>query len=103
MVIVNTDFISGKELQTISLVKGSVVQSKHIGRDIMASLKNLIGGELVGYTEMLCEAREVATQRMIEEARDLGADAVVNVRYATSNVSPNASEVIAFGTAVRYK
>lgn len=102
MIVVNTDYVSGKELQTIKMVQGSVVQSKHIGRDFMASFKTIVGGELKGYTEMMNEARAMATKRMVQEAEAAGADAVVNVRYSSSAVMPGAAEVIAFGTAVKF-
>jgi uncharacterized protein YbjQ (UPF0145 family) len=103
MILVNTDFITGKELETLSLVKGSVVHSKHIGKDILSALKTLVGGEIVSYTEMMNEARAIATKRMVEEAEKLGADAIINVRYATSNIMQGAAEVIAYGTAVKFK
>jgi len=103
MVIYNTDFISDKEIETIQLVKGSIVFSKNIFRDIFAALKTLIGGEIKGYSEMMSEARQNATDRMVEEAKSIGADAIINVRYATSNIMNTAAEVIAYGTAVRFK
>lgn len=88
--------------EMIGLVFGSVVQSKNIGRDIGAGLKSIVGGELEGYTEMMEEAREIATERMIKKAESLGADAVINVRYATSAIMQGASEVMVYGTAVKY-
>ncbi len=103
MRIVNTDFISGKELETLELVKGSTIQSKNVGRDIQMSLKTLVGGELTSYNQMMNEARALATKRMVEEAEALGADAVINVRYASSSVMQGAAEVIVYGTAVKYK
>jgi uncharacterized protein YbjQ (UPF0145 family) len=103
MILVNTDFISGKEVETLSVVKGSTIQSKNIGRDIMAGLKTIIGGELDGYSEMLNEARAIATKRMVKEAEELKADAVINIRYATSNVMQGAAEVMVYGTAVTCK
>lgn len=102
MIVVNTAFVSGKELQTIKMVEGSVVQSKHIGRDFMASFKTIVGGELKGYTEMMNEARAIATKRMVQDAEAAGADAVINVRYSSSAVMPGAAEVIAYGTAVKF-
>ena len=99
----NIDHIPGAELEALGLVQGSVVQSKHIGRDFMANLKTIVGGEIAGYTEMLNEARGIATQRMAEQAEALGADAVVNVRYSSSAIMDGASEVLAYGTAVRIK
>ena len=102
MVLVTTDYISGKTLGTLGLVKGSTIQAKNVGRDIGASFKNLVGGELKAYTEMMNEARDIATHRMIEEAQNMGADAIVNVRYATSAIMQGAAEVMAYGTAVKY-
>ena len=103
MILVNTDYITGKELEMLGLVKGSTIQSKHVGKDITAGLKGLVGGELTGYTEMMNEARALATKRMVEEAMGLGADAIVNVRYASSAIIQGAAEVIAYGTAVKFK
>jgi len=103
MLIVNTDFISGKEIETVQLVKGSIVFSKNVVRDIFAGLKTIIGGEIAGYSEMMNEARQKATERMIQEARSIGADAIINVRYSTSSLMASAAEIIAYGTAVRYK
>ena len=91
MILVNTDFISGKDLETIGLVKGSTIQSKHVGQDILQSFKTIIGGELKGYTDMM------------NEAEKLGADGIVNIRYSSSAVMQNAAEVIAYGTAVKFK
>lgn len=102
MIIVNTDYITGKQLDMLGLVKGSVIESKNIGRDITQSFKSLVGGELKSYTEMMDQAREVATERMINEASKLGADAIVNVRYASSAIIQGAAEVIAYGTAVKF-
>lgn len=102
MILVNTDFISGKEIETLGIVKGSVVHSKHIGKDIMASFKTIVGGEIKGYTEMLEEARAQATARMIEEAQKQGADGVINVRFATCALMPGAAEIIVYGTAVKF-
>ena len=103
MILVNTDFISGKELETISIVKGSTIQSKNIGKDILQGLKSIVGGELKAYNEMMNEARAIATKRMTEEAETLGADGVINIRYASSSIMQNAAEVIAYGTAVKFK
>ena len=103
MFIVNTDYIAGKELEMLGLVKGSTIQSKNIGRDITQSFKTLVGGELKAYNQMMSEARDLATQRMMAEAEEMGADAIVNVRYASSSVMQGAAEVIAYGTAVRYR
>ena len=103
MILVNTDYITGKELEMLGLVKGSTIQSKNVGRDITQSLKTLVGGELKAYNEMMTEARALATKRMVMEAESMGADAVVNVRYASSAVMQGAAEVIAYGTAVKFK
>lgn len=101
MILVNTDYISGAELQMLGLVKGSTIQSKHIGKDIGSSFKTLVGGELVAYNEMMNEARAIATGRMVQEAQQLGADAIVNIRYSSAAVMQGAAEVIAYGTAVK--
>ncbi len=103
MILVNTDFISGKELKTISIVKGSTIRAKHLGKDIISGLKMIAGGELTEYGEMINEARAIATKRMTEEAEELKADAVINIRYATSNVAQGAAEVMVYGTAVTFK
>ncbi|MDR3998321.1 MAG: YbjQ family protein [Evtepia sp.] len=103
MILVNTDYVSGKELETLGLVQGSTIQSKNIGRDITQSFKTLVGGELKAYTDMMNEARALATKRMVREAESLGADGVVNIRYASSTVMQGAAEVIAYGTAVKFK
>jgi uncharacterized protein YbjQ (UPF0145 family) len=103
MILVNTDYISGKELETLGLVKGSTIQSKNLGKDITQAIKSLIGGELKAYNEMMNEARAMATKRMVEEAEKMGADGIVNIRYASSSVMQNAAEVIAYGTAVKIK
>ena len=102
MIIVNTDFITGKELETIGLVKGSTIQSKNIGKDLGQGFKSLVGGELKSYTKMMNEARDLATDRMIEEAQSIGADAVINVRYSSSAVMQGAAEIIVYGTAVKF-
>ena len=103
MKLISIENIPGKEFEVLGLVKGTIVQSKHIGRDFMAGLKTIVGGEIGQYTEMLDEARGIATRRMIAEAESLGADAIVGVRFSSSAVMQNAAEVIAFGTAVRFK
>ena len=103
MILVNTDYISGKELETLGLVQGSTIQSKNIGRDISQGFKTLVGGELKAYTDMMNEARTLATKRMVGEAEALGADGVVNIRYASSTIMQGAAEVIAYGTAVKFK
>lgn len=102
MILVTTDFVSGKTFETIAMVRGSVVQSKNIGKDFMAGMKTIVGGELNGYTEMLDEARSIATRRMTEEAQRLNADAVINIRYASSAIMQGAAEVMAYGTAVKF-
>ena len=102
MILTTTETISSKELETLGLVRGSTIHSKHIGKDIGAGLKTLVGGELKGYTEMMDEARAIATKRMVAEAEGLGADAVVNIRYASSAVMQGAAEVIVYGTAVKF-
>lgn len=102
MKLLSIDYIPGKELKVLEIVKGNVVMSKNVGRDIMASLKTLVGGEITGYTEMLNQARQIAVKRMVDEAEKLGADAIINVRYASSSVMQGAAEIIAYGTAVKY-
>lgn len=102
MILVNTDFVSGKELQTLGIVKGSMIQSKHLGKDIAAGFKTLVGGELKGYSEMLNEARAMATKRMVEEAEALGADGIINIRYTSAAVMQGAAEILAYGTAVKF-
>ena len=103
MLLLNIDYVPGKEVEPLGLVKGTVVQSKNVGKDFMAGMKTLVGGEIVGYTEMLVEARQIATKRMVDEATSLGADAVINVRFGSSAVMQGAAEVIAYGTAVKLK
>ena len=103
MLLLNIDHIPGREIEPLGLVRGTVVQSKNFGKDFMAGMKTLVGGEITGYTEMLVEARQIATKRMVDEAEALGADAVVNVRYGSSSVMQGAAEVVAYGTAVKLK
>ena len=102
MILVTTDYISGKDLEMLGLVKGSTIQSKNIGRDITQGFKTLVGGELGAYTEMMNDARALATKRMVAEAESMGADAIVNIRYASSAVMQGAAEVMAYGTAVKF-
>jgi uncharacterized protein YbjQ (UPF0145 family) len=102
MKLVSIDCIPGKEFEALGMVKGTVVQSKNIGRDFMAGMKTIVGGEIAGYTEMLKEARQIATKRMVDEAEQLGADAIVGVRYASSSVMQGAAEILAYGTAVKF-
>jgi uncharacterized protein YbjQ (UPF0145 family) len=103
MIIVNTDFITDKKIETLGVVKGSTIRSKNLGTDFLSSLKTIVGGEITAYTDMLNEARQVATGRMVKEAEDMGADGIVNMRFATSNVMKGAAEVLAYGTAVKFK
>lgn len=103
MILVNTDYISGMELVMLGLVKGSTIQTKNIGKDITQGFKSLMGGELEGYTEMMNEARALATKRMEVEAERLDADAIVNIRYASSAVMEGVAEVMVYGTAVKIK
>ena len=102
MILVNTDYITGKELEMLGLVRGSTIQSKHVGKDIAQAFKTLVGGELKAYNDMMNEARALATKRMVKEAEEMGADAVVNIRYASAAVMQGAAEVIAYGTAVKF-
>jgi len=104
MLLSTTDVVAGKEIaETIGLVKGNSVQSRNVGRDMMAGLRNIVGGEMKEYAEMLVRSREIATSAMEEEAKKLGADAVVGVRFSTSSVMEGTSEVLAYGTAVKLK
>ncbi|MCI8708863.1 MAG: YbjQ family protein [Dorea sp.] len=102
MILVNTDYISGKNFEMIGLVRGTMIQSVHLGKDIMNGLRTLVGGELTSYTEMMSEARAIATKRMVDDAMAMGADAVVNIRYTSSSVTQGAAEVMAYGTAVKF-
>lgn len=102
MILVNTDYITGKNFEMIGLVRGTMIQSVHVGKDIMNSLKTLVGGELTSYTEMMNEARAIATKRMADDAAAMGADAVVNIRYTSSQVMQGAAEIMAYGTAVKF-
>ena len=103
MILVNTDYITGKDLEMLGLVKGSTIQTKNIGKDITQAFKTLVGGELKAYNEMMNDARALATKRMVAEATELNADAVVNIRYASSSVMSGAAEVIVYGTAVKFR
>ena len=103
MILTTTETISGRELETLGLVRGSTIQSKNIGKDITQSFETLVGGELKAYTEMMNEARALATKRMVEDAEQIGADAVVRRRYAAAAVIQCAAEVIAYGTAVKFQ
>jgi uncharacterized protein YbjQ (UPF0145 family) len=104
MIVVNTDFVPGKEItKVLGLVRGNTIQAKHLGKDIMAGFRQVVGGELKEYTEMMSEAREIAMNRMVKQAEELGADAVINVRFMTSAVMGSAAEMLAYGTAVKLK
>ena len=103
MLLLNIDHVPGREMEALEIVKGTVVQSKNFGKDFMAGMKTLVGGEITGYTEMLVEARQIATKRMVDEANAMGADAIVNIRFGSSAVMQGAAEVIAYGTAVKLK
>ncbi|WP_033154413.1 YbjQ family protein [Pseudobutyrivibrio ruminis] len=102
MKLVSIETIPGQEFEVIGVVKGTIVQSKNFGKDFMAGMKTLVGGEIKGYTDMIVEARQIATKRMVDEAEQLGADAIVGVRYASSSVMQGAAEVLAYGTAVKF-
>lgn len=104
MIVVTTDYIPGEEIiETFGMARGSTVRARNIGRDIVAGLKNIVGGEVSEYTRLMADAREEALERMIKDARKLGADAVINVRFMTSNVMTGASEILSYGTAVKLK
>ena len=104
MIVTNTDFIIGKEIkEMLGLVKGNTIQAKSIGKDIKAGFRNIAGGEIKEYTQMLAESREIALQRMSEKAEELGADAVINIRFMTSSIMGGAAEILAYGTAVSLK
>ena len=103
MKLVTIDYIPGQDFEAMDIVKGTVVYSKNFGRDFMAGMKTLVGGELKSYTDMMDQARALATQRMEQEAETLGADAVVNIRYSSASVMQGAAEVMPYGTAVRFK
>lgn len=102
MQLLSINYVPGKEIEALGMVKGSVVQTKHMGKDFMAGMKTLVGGEIRSYTEMLNEARAIATQRMAEEAMTLGADAVIGVTYGSSAIMQGAAEIVAYGTAVKF-
>ena len=102
MILVNIENVPGREIdKALGLVKGEIVQTKHIGKDILAGFQTLVGGEIAGYTEMIMEARKIATDRMIKEAEKLGADAIVGIRFGSSEIMQGSSEMIAYGTAVK--
>ncbi|MGI6450225.1 MAG: YbjQ family protein [Desulfitobacteriia bacterium] len=103
MILANINYIPGKELEVLGLVKGGSIRAKHLGKDITSMLKHMVGGELTSYTEMMNESRALATKRMVEEAEKLGADAVINIRYTSATVMQGAAEVLVYGTAVKFK
>lgn len=101
MIMVTTDFIPGKKIvKTFGLVRGNTIRARHIGKDIKAALRNIVGGEITDYTKMMAESREQALDRMVEEAESLGANAIINVRFSTSMIMQNAAEILAYGTGV---
>ena len=102
MKLISIDNYPGKEYEVLGLVKGTVVQTKNVGRDFMAGMKTLVGGEIVGYTEMLIEARQIATKRMVDEAESLGADAIIGIKFVSSMVRQGAAEILAYGTAIKF-
>jgi len=102
MIVVTTDYIPGKKIiEAVGLVRGNTIRARHVGRDILAALKNIVGGEIEDYTKMIAESREQCFDRMVEQAKALGADAVINVRFATSSMMQGAAELLAYGTAVK--
>lgn len=101
MKLLSIEYIPGAEIEALGMVKGTIVQTKNVGKDFMAGMKTLVGGEIVGYTQMLEEAQQIAVKRMVDEAKALGADAIIGVRYGSSQLMAGAAEVIAYGTAVR--
>lgn len=103
MKLFTIDYVPGSEIEALAIVQGGIVQSKHIGKDIAASFKTLIGGELFGYTEMMDEARAMATKRMVEQANEINADAIIGIRYVSATITTGAAEVVAYGTAVKIK
>ena len=101
MLLLNIEYIPGKKIEALGIAKGSVVQSKNFGKDFMAGMKTLVGGEIESYTQMLTEARQIATKRMVDDAEAMGADAVIGTRYTSASVMQGAAEITAYGTAVR--
>lgn len=102
MIITTSDVVPGQQVEVLGLVRGNVVTSKHIGRDLMAGFKNIVGGEIVSYTEMMNEGRAIAEQRMVAEAEAIGANAIICARYASASVMEGTQEMLAYGTAVRF-
>ena len=103
MLLLNIDHIPGKEIEALGIVRGTVVQSKSFGKDFMAGMKTLVGGEIEAYSQLLNEARQIATKRMVDQAESMGADAIVNIRYTSASIMQSAAEITAYGTAVKYK
>ena len=104
MLLLTIDYVPGREIsEALGVVKGEIVKSKHIGKDILAGFQTIVGGEIQGYTEMISEARVTATERMVKEAESLGADAIIGIRYGSSEVMQGSSEMIAYGTAVKLR
>lgn len=103
MMLLSIDYVPGKEIEALGMVKGAVVQTKNFGRDFMAGMKTLVGGEITAYTEMLNEARQIAVKRMVDEAEALEADAVIGIRYGSAQMMQGAAEVVAYGTAVKFR
>lgn len=101
MKLLSIDYVPGKKIEALGMVKGAVVQTKHMGKDLMAGMKTLVGGEIAAYTEMLNEARQIAVKRMVDEATEMGADAVIGIRYSSAQMMQGAAEVVAYGTAVK--
>ena len=101
MLLLNIDYVPNRKIEALGLVKGSVVQAKSFGKDFMSGMKNLVGGEVEAYTDLLIQARQIATKRMVDDAQAMGADAVLNIRYTSSSIMQGAAEVTAYGTAVR--
>ena len=102
MLLLTLNYVPGKEIEALSVVKGTIVQTKNLGKDFMSGMKSLVGGELNSYTEMLNEARQIATKRMVDEATALGADAIINIRYESASLMQGAAEVMVYGTAVKF-
>lgn len=103
MKLLSIDHIPGQDYEALGMVKGAVVQTKNFGKDFMAGMKTLVGGEVTAYTEMLNEARQIAVKRMVDEAKEMGADAIIGIRYGSAQMMAGAAEVVAYGTAVKYK
>ena len=102
MLLLTLNYVPGKEIEALGIAKGTIVQTKNLGKDFMSGMKSLVGGELESYTEMLNEARQIATKRMVDEAETMGADAVINIRYGSASLMQAAAEVVVYGTAVKF-